>query len=796
MEEKPKIKLLFYASDEESQQIKYYKLSFENEETEPHIINNTDTEAEYEVPDEAFKFGKDKANIFIKLFVKYGNVAHTLKYQIYYNFNNIYLGKENEDGGYNVELDFRNFKELKVNSGKLKFDSFDDNNTKERKKLTLLNYNKTSIKVNNMVISFKDLIETCPIKSDFYRISIDMKGNDTKIIVQPLEEIKEPNLHVLNEIKSTIEKFYKELSDSIENDKKSNNFKTDYNSILIKYSSKIPSIFYELNKSTDYLEKYFEENIIDLDIVFKYEIFRLFKEFINKFHEEDNNKNDENDEIEDDENSEMNEVDKDNENNEIKNELLINFFEEIHKLYEQIKNEKLKIYEKIGLLVKINNIFLNCEDMNDFNELNINYVILSNCQSGSILDKTKKMFKDFISNLNESSKIFSYLLNVDSGAGYYNQEKVFTFDMTNLNTLKNHLEDIFPKVILFYVLNDNNLGNTDKNTGCIAINLNHINLYDDDLNTVVFDQKLKDEDLANEIAITIFLILLHELTGHKKFLYNKNSDNDTPKKIFDELNNLIEFKRSSKYKENDSDNEYLLSSELSEEGKGESGIFIEFAFGKEKNDLLTQLLIFLDDKNKLYGRTDLFVGENFDILKKYVILRKTAENKHIKITDLKKLDIEEQINELEKYLQSLEFVEEKNEFDSEEKKNEFDSEEKKKELLGKKRKIKKSDYNNKGKKSKKSEEQKNMKINKFTNKHKKYELEKRQDKKSKNLKKPYYNGVKERFWKLYKYFREKYGFKDSSEMKKGIRKLIESNSVSGQELFDLCFVFDKLMIAY
>ena len=89
-----------------------------------------------------------------------------------------------------------------------------------------------------------------------------------------------------------------------------------------------------------------------------------------------------------------------------------------------------------------------------------------------------------------------------------------------------------------------------------------------------------------------------------------------------------------------------------------------------------------------------------------------------------------------------------------------------------------------------------MKINKFTNKHKKYELEQRQDKKSENLKKSYYRGVKERYQRLKKYFRQKYGFKDSSEMKKGIRKLLESNSVSGQELLDLSFVFDMLMIVH
>ena len=52
-----------------------------------------------------------------------------------------------------------------------------------------------------MIISFKDLIKTCSEESDFYKISIDMKENETKIIVQPLEEIKEPKLHVLNERK-------------------------------------------------------------------------------------------------------------------------------------------------------------------------------------------------------------------------------------------------------------------------------------------------------------------------------------------------------------------------------------------------------------------------------------------------------------------------------------------------------------------------------------------------------------------------------------------------------------------
>ena len=44
--------------------------------------------------------------------------------------------------------------------------------------------------------------------------------------------------------------------------------------------------------------------------------------------------------------------------------------------YESIKKENLKIFDKISLLVKISNLYLNCENMRDFNEINIFYIIL------------------------------------------------------------------------------------------------------------------------------------------------------------------------------------------------------------------------------------------------------------------------------------------------------------------------------------------------------------------------------------------------------------------------------------
>ena len=42
--------------------------------------------------------------------------------------------------------------------------------------------------------------------------------------------------------------------------------------------------------------------------------------------------------------------------------------------------------------------------------------------------------------------------------------------MTNLATVKNHLNVLFPKVLLFYNLIDRYLAHTNRNITCIAIN--------------------------------------------------------------------------------------------------------------------------------------------------------------------------------------------------------------------------------------------------------------------------------------------------------------------------------------
>ena len=202
-------------------------------------------------------------------------------------------------------------------------------------------------------------------------------------------------------------------------------------------------------------------------------------------------------------------------------------------------------------------------DIESLNKIDIEYYILSECEENSIIDKSKKFFHDFVSKINEESKIFPYLLNIDSGIGYYKSETVYTFDMTNLETIKNHLEELFPNILVFYYLEDISAAKINKNTSCIAINkYNLFYVYPNE--NYIFDKFVENnEDKADDMAINLFILLLHECMGHKKFGFNR-SKGISPKKIINEKNNIFELERTIDYK--DDGKEYILGRKCKNKG--------------------------------------------------------------------------------------------------------------------------------------------------------------------------------------------------------------------------------------
>ena len=767
MTEKPKLNLIFLTFLIGGNKINSYKLSFDPNNL--HFIN--DSQKTHEIPEEVFKYGKDKAIIYIILYDSKGNHLTTIKYLIYYcQINTIYIEENYIRNGNNIEIDFKYLNDLSIKINEKEIKTLDSIETKDRKKITLINFNTPTIRANQVDINIIAEIEKCNVKSpiNFYRLSINMKAPEIKIIVQPIKEMSSPKIHLLNESKSILYEFYKNINELL-NINNNDDYKKKYKNILKKYIKKIKKVDYDLNKSKDYLEQYFKEHPIDFKIILEYEIFLLFRDGKGKYKK---NK-----------------------------EFFKNIVERVLQFYNKIKDEKkIKLYDKIGLLSKISIAYFLCETFNELNELNLFYIISSECAENSIIKKTKKMLDDFISQLLDGSKLFEYLLNLDSGVGYYNDEKVYSFDMSNLKMIKGHLNELFPRVILFYNYDNDNLGDTNKNSGCIAFNVHKFTLIKEEHETIIFDQEIKDEDFSNDMAVNMFIILFHEFGGHKKITYNRNIDDESssPKKIINENNKLIELKRFSSYK--DDGNEYILNSETSEEGEGESGKYLELCFGKHNKELISSLLICIDNKGKLLNRADLFTGENFNILKKYVILKSEAKENNIKIDLPKNLTIEKEIEELEKIINnsntkklSAENVKPQKSI-------------KKFKMIGKKRKREKD--NKKHNKTAKNKD-KHMTINISFDKNKKNELRlKEEHKKEKgleekmqsekkteknNLKFDDFNNTKEYFRYLKKQIREKYRFKSRVEMINGIKQIINNeNSLSIDEICDLNLVLRLL----
>ena len=391
MSEKPKLNLIFLTFLVGGNKIHSYRLSFD-----PKLYFRLNPEKTHEIPEEVFKFGKDKAIIYIIFYDSNDNELTTVKYPIYYcSINTVYIEENYIKNGYNLEIDFKysNNLSIKINDKEIKI--LDSIETKDRKKITLINFNTPRITANEEDINIISEIEKCNVKSpmNFYRLSINMKDPEMKKIVQPIKEMSSPNIHLLNESKTILDKFYKNIIEllKIENN---DDYAKKYQNILKKYIKKIKKVEFDINKSIDYLEHYFKEHPIDFKIIFEYQIFCLFKDGKRKYKENQ--------------------------------EFFKNIVNGMFQFYDKIKDEEnIKLYDKIGLLSIIRNSYFLCQTINDLNELNLFYIISSKCAENSIIKKTKKMFDDFISQLSDESKLFEYLLNLDSGVGYYNNEKVY-----------------------------------------------------------------------------------------------------------------------------------------------------------------------------------------------------------------------------------------------------------------------------------------------------------------------------------------------------------------------------------
>ncbi len=150
----------------------------------------------------------------------------------------------------------------------------------------------------------------------------------------------------------------------------------------------------------------------------------------------------------------------------------------------------------------------------------------------------------------------------------------FGFGMCSVNTIKKHLKDLIPKIIIL----DDDLGcieaTTSEYTGMIILNMctfieKKINIQKD----------TKDKIKNEHYGFILSKIFFHETFGHKKTGLNKNNGIFLSAKCFKDKNNDLRLV----YKQFGTDQFFTLNNGVyfyQDSKEGESGTFLEFFLGK------------------------------------------------------------------------------------------------------------------------------------------------------------------------------------------------------------------------
>ena len=320
-------------------------------------------------------------------------------------------------------------------------------------------------------------------------------------------------------------------------------------------------------------------------------------------------------------------------------------------MIEKIKKIKQPIYEKMRVIFSLFSV-LSMGNQYYFNkiygisQLNLRYLVTDEKEENSIMDKCYKFYNSFINSITEESAIFQYLLLIDGGSGFYKKEN---FDLKNLNMIKSHLRQIFPKIILLCYIENGEVALTESNLGGIVINEFYITKNKNiDYNSSTLTEVTENE--KNDIDMNLFLDLFHEAPGHKKFALSEEGY-ISPKKIFNKNKKFITLRHKNDYVPNDEDNEYILTSEY-DENKGDSGHFLELCYGKYKNELIIDILRKMENKGKLINYPKLFTDDGKK-LNEYVSLRKQIEENKITFNFYSELSIDDDIFQMKKELEKI-----------------------------------------------------------------------------------------------------------------------------------------------
>jgi len=617
--------------------ISKFQLPFQKE---PKDIENSES-ARFSIPEEIFKYDRYKNIMHIKLFDEKTTLINCANMTIYKGENIAYIFLEEK--GKNIEMIFKNINNLSIEKKGIVFSKLDSIGTISRKRLTLINYDFSTITINKQIYDVHEMLfNNSNIKYNSFQISVFSLERNL-YAVKPILD-KEPFLLIghLSEIKASIISKSKDFEKAL-----------DLNDIdIYKYTIKkikrdnirinkdIINNLIKMNLPVNYLEEIFSKNNwVNLDIYYHILVLNMI---IYSKEEKLCNKS-----------------------------LIKKFLQLTKKFSEQLnENEVLKIYQKIQILINIFSILKYLKNEEEIESLNIRFFSFSEAKEKSIFFKVKQFYNELIPKITEESCVFHNLLCLNSGEGYHNHKPIYCFDMQNAHMIQEHLKELFPETLIFYNLNKSStLAFNNFLGGGIAIN-----------EYKVIYEKFKVQNLdyinpcllenSDDIAMNIVLTLFHEYCGHKKYhscFLNTNEIVNSPKKYINESNKVIELKPISKSNLKEKNCDYVLTSKTNK--KGDSGHFFELSFGKIHGKPIIPYLLTFNDNGKLLKRPDLFYAKTGETLRKYAELKQTCKSKNIPLNYDKNMSIEDEIKDMDDKTKSKVYkkqTEEEDDFEEEE----------------------------------------------------------------------------------------------------------------------------------
>jgi len=516
----------------------------------------------------------------------------------------------------------------------------DNNSNIYRQRVSFINYHLNYIQFKNIKFIPSAYFSAIQNYNDFTSFQYSFY-NDKLVIIQP-NKLFNPNLDIsdfYNEKKEKIYLFYTELEKIIKN--ATLNFKSQLEVLLNQYNEEYHK-FKHLNfcKSKVVIKKSFAPNEY---VEFFYYIIIIY--MLKGKLDDIRTIND-----------------------------LISMLNKFKLFYEVIKKDSnLENYQKIFSLIQYSYI------IKKYNEYSFKYKVVSNAEKNSIIYYAINFYKQFVSYINEDSPVFMRLLEINSGFGYYKDQKVFNFNLLNVNDIKEHMLEIIPEVIYFFnSANSKTKAFSFTMTGQITINEHFLFKQNEkmDLDKAIRDEQKKE---AYNLAMILGRDLIHEDGGHIKFR-NKSED-----KIESPVKCVLDGKiKTMTYLSdiNKNEKDFIRIFPFNKNGKGDSGHLLELAFGKIKNEYAIVYFDRIKNVGKLLFYPEYFVKkEKIKTLENYVYFKYLSEKK-LKINENElpnEASLEEeiiyikeklkQLNELEKVQKDIRLLSKKHKIKHEENPN-------------------------------------------------------------------------------------------------------------------------------